>query len=93
MTSYATFATASVICLVALLLLQLGTYIVGRRIGRFNIVDVTWGAGFAVVALVGVTYLVVHEVPELLTVIEDVLYMVTGDEYDLRSELGLDERA
>lgn len=52
MTSYATFATASAICLVALLLLQLGTYIVGRRIGRFNIVDVTWGAGFAVVALV-----------------------------------------
>ena len=52
MTSYATFATASAICLVALLLLQLGTYVVGRRIGRFNIVDVTWGAGFAVVALV-----------------------------------------
>ncbi|MFB6089815.1 MAG: archaeosortase A [Halobellus sp.] len=44
----------------------------------------------AVVVLVGITYLVVREVPELLTVIEDVLYLVTGDEYDLESELGLD---
>ncbi|SFR46852.1 archaeosortase A [Halogeometricum limi] len=46
----------------------------------------------AVVALVGVTYLVVREIPELLTVIEDVLYMVTGDEYDLRDALELDGR-
>ncbi|WP_411968164.1 archaeosortase A [Haloferax sp. YSSS75] len=44
----------------------------------------------AVVALVGITYLVVREVPELLTVIEDILYMVTGEEYDLHSELGSD---
>jgi archaeosortase A (PGF-CTERM-specific) len=43
----------------------------------------------AVVALVGVTYLVVRELPELLTVIEDVLYMVTGDEYDLARHLDL----
>ncbi|MDS0293389.1 archaeosortase A [Halogeometricum luteum] len=45
----------------------------------------------AVVALVGITYLVVREVPELLTIIEDVLYMVTGDEYDLREALDLEE--
>ncbi|MGQ4555972.1 archaeosortase A [Halobellus sp. GM3] len=44
----------------------------------------------AVVVLVGITYLVVRELPELLTVIEDVLYMVTGDEHDLESALGLD---
>ncbi|RLM59394.1 archaeosortase A [Halobellus sp. Atlit-31R] len=43
----------------------------------------------AVVVLVGITYLVVRELPELLTVIEDVLFMLTGDEYDLESELGL----
>ncbi|MFB6091603.1 MAG: archaeosortase A [Haloquadratum sp.] len=43
----------------------------------------------AVVVLVGITYLVVREVPELLTIIEDVLYLVTGDEYDLESHLGL----
>jgi archaeosortase A (PGF-CTERM-specific) len=46
----------------------------------------------AVVVLVGITYLVVREVPELLTVIEDVLYMLTGDEYDLESSLGLRRR-
>ncbi len=43
----------------------------------------------AVVALVGVTYLVVRELPELLTVIEDVLYMLTNEEYDLREALDL----
>jgi len=43
----------------------------------------------AVVALVGVTYLVVRELPELLTVVEDVLYMATGDEYDLSRHLDL----
>ena len=42
----------------------------------------------AVLALVGVTYLVVRELPELLTVIEDVLYMLTNEEYELRGELG-----
>ncbi|MFB6251026.1 MAG: archaeosortase A [Halobellus sp.] len=46
----------------------------------------------AVVVLVAITYLVVREVPELLTVIEDVLYMLTGDEYDLESSLGLNRR-
>lgn len=49
----------------------------------------------AVVVLVGITYLIVREVPELLTVVEDVLYLVTGDEYDLAAELNLErpERA
>jgi archaeosortase A (PGF-CTERM-specific) len=44
----------------------------------------------AVVVLVGITYLVVREVPELLTVVEDVLYLVTGDEYDLAAQLDLE---
>lgn len=43
----------------------------------------------AVVALVGITFLVVRELPELLTVVEDVLFMLTGDEHDLAEELGL----
>lgn len=43
----------------------------------------------AVVALIGVTYLVLRELPEVLTVIEDVLYMVTDEEYDLARELDL----
>jgi archaeosortase A (PGF-CTERM-specific) len=47
----------------------------------------------AVVALVGVTYLVVRELPELLTVVEDVLYVVTREEYDLREALDLPDPA
>jgi len=43
----------------------------------------------AVVALVGITYLVVRELPELLTVLEDVLFMITGEEYDLAEALDL----
>jgi archaeosortase A (PGF-CTERM-specific) len=45
----------------------------------------------AVVALVGVTYLVVRELPELVTIVEDVLYVVTREEYDLREALDLPE--
>ena len=43
----------------------------------------------AVVVLVAITYLVVRELPELLTVIEDLLFLVTGDEYDLAEALDL----
>lgn len=37
----------------------------------------------SVVALVGITWLVVRELPEVLPVVEDLLYLVTGNEYDL----------
>lgn len=43
----------------------------------------------AVVALVALTYVVVRVLPEVLTVIEDVLYMVTNEEYDLYDALDL----
>ena len=43
----------------------------------------------AVVALVGLTYVVVRLLPELLTVVEDVLFMLTNDEYDLHEALDL----
>lgn len=39
-----------------LLLLQTITFAVSRRLGRVNIVDVTWGPGFALVALVAVGF-------------------------------------
>jgi archaeosortase A (PGF-CTERM-specific) len=44
----------------------------------------------AVVALVAITYLVVRELPEVLTVVEDLLFVVTGTEYDLGSALSVD---
>ncbi|MEF8780892.1 MAG: archaeosortase A [Haloferacaceae archaeon] len=43
----------------------------------------------AVVALVGVTYLVVRQLPELLVVFEDVLFVLTGEEHDLEETIDL----
>lgn len=43
----------------------------------------------SLVVIPAVAWLVVREVPELLTVIEDVLYVLTRTEYDLRSALGV----
>ncbi|WP_018156332.1 DUF1295 domain-containing protein [Demetria terragena] len=45
------FALLSLTCLLVLALLQAVTYAIGRRIGRFNVVDVVWGYGLAVVAV------------------------------------------
>jgi len=41
----------------------------------------------SVVALVGITYLVVRELPEVLDIVEDLLFIVTGSEYDLRGAM------
>jgi archaeosortase A (PGF-CTERM-specific) len=41
----------------------------------------------SVIALVAITYLVVRELPEVLTIVEDLLFVMTGAEYDLRSAL------
>ncbi|MFE3447155.1 DUF1295 domain-containing protein [Nocardia sp. NPDC059180] len=38
--------------LVALAIAQAVTYLVARRLGRYNVVDVTWGLGFVLVAMV-----------------------------------------
>ena len=43
----------------------------------------------AVVALVGITYLVARQLPELVGVLEDVLYVLTGEEHDLTEALDL----
>jgi archaeosortase A (PGF-CTERM-specific) len=45
----------------------------------------------SVVALVGIAWAVAREVPELLTVGEDLLYVVTGDEYDLHDAVGAEK--
>jgi hypothetical protein len=46
-----------------------------------------------VVALVAITYLVVRELPEILDVIEDVLFVVTGSEWDLAGAMAVDADA
>ena len=38
--------------LVGLILIYGATFLVGRRLGRYNVVDVTWGASFVVVAAI-----------------------------------------
>ncbi len=47
--------------------------------------------GLSVIALVGITYLVVRIVPEVLAPLEDVLYILSGNEYDLFEALGQEE--
>jgi archaeosortase A (PGF-CTERM-specific) len=55
----------------------------------FFLSDRVISQGLALVALVGITYLVVRELPELLTVVDDVLYVATGREHDLGRALDL----
>jgi hypothetical protein len=43
----------------------------------------------AVVALMAITYLVVRELPEPLTILEDILYLLTGEDHDLQATLDL----
>jgi archaeosortase A (PGF-CTERM-specific) len=59
----------------------------------FYLSDRVVSQGLAVFALVGLTYLVVRELPELLTVVEDGLYLLTREEYDLAAALDLQRPA
>ena len=45
------FAALSLLSLALVLALQLLTYAISRRAGRLSVVDVTWGIGLALVAL------------------------------------------
>ncbi|WP_225334633.1 archaeosortase A [Halomicrobium urmianum] len=53
-------------------------YIADRLLAQFG----------SVIALVAITWLVVRELPEVVTPIEDLLYLLTGSEYDLEGALG-----
>ncbi|MFC6942756.1 archaeosortase A [Salinirubellus sp. GCM10025818] len=55
----------------------------------FYLSDRVVSQSLAVVALVAVTYLVLRELPELLQVVEDTLYLLTRREYDLADALNL----
>ncbi|WP_237560548.1 archaeosortase A [Halostella litorea] len=59
----------------------------------FFIADRVISQSLSVVALVGITWLVVRELPELLDVIEEALFVLTGTEYDLAEALGQPVRA
>ena len=58
----------------------------------FFIADRVISQSLSVVALVGITYLVVRIVPELLSVVEEALYVVLRSEYDLHAAFAIDDR-
>ena len=47
----------------------------------------------SIFALVGITYLVVRILPEVLAILEEVLFVITGSEYDLEDAIGQPVRA
>ena len=47
----APFLTGLAVTLAAVVVLFVATWLVGRRIGRYNVVDTTWGLGFVTVAV------------------------------------------
>lgn len=58
----------------------------------YFIADRIIAQSLSVVALVCIMWVVVRELPEVMVVVEDALYMITGTEYDLQSALGVGMR-
>lgn len=58
----------------------------------FYLSDRVISQSLSVVALVGVTYLVVRQLPELLGVVEDILFVMTRREHDLADALDISQR-
>jgi hypothetical protein len=56
----------------------------------YYVADRILAQSLSVVAMLAITWLIVHELPEVLTVLEDVLFVLTGDEYELADALGVD---
>ena len=58
----------------------------------FFIADRVLAQSASVLALVGITWLVVRTVPELLSLLEEALYLITHTEYDLHDAFAVDAR-
>jgi archaeosortase A (PGF-CTERM-specific) len=56
----------------------------------YYVADRIIAQSLSVVAMLAITWLIVHELPEVLTVLEDALFVLTGTEYDLADALGVD---
>jgi archaeosortase A (PGF-CTERM-specific) len=52
----------------------------------FFVADRLLSQGLAVVALIGIAWLVVRLLPELLVIVEDLAFLLTGEEHDLSGE-------
>ena len=57
------------------------------RMVSYYVADRIIAQSLSVVALVAITWLVVREVPEVLTILEDVIELATGRRYDLRGAM------
>lgn len=55
----------------------------------YIVADRVISQSLSVVVLVGILWLVVQRVPEVLTVVDDVVYVLTGREYNLAEALGV----
>lgn len=58
----------------------------------YYIADRILAQSASVIALIGITYLVVRELPEVLVILEDALYMLTRTEYDLAAALNMERQ-
>lgn len=73
------------------LLVSLVTTYVGYRdpgLTSFFIADRVISQSLSLVALLAITWVVVREIPQLLTAVEDVVFVLSGNEYELRASLG-----
>lgn len=59
----------------------------------YIVADRILAQSLSVVALIVITWLVVRELPEVLVIVEDGMYVLTGREYDLVAALGVDDVA
>ncbi len=60
------------------------------RMVSFIVSDRIIAQSLSVVALLIITWLIVREVPEVLGVLEDVIYLLSGREYDLQAAMDVD---
>ncbi len=68
-----------------------GTLYADPRLTSYFVADRVISQGLSVVALVGITLVVVRRVPELLAPIEEAVYVATGREFDLADLVGVDD--
>jgi len=63
------------------------------NMASYLVADRVVAQSLSVVVLVAIALVLVRVLPEVVVVFEDVLYLATGDEYDLRGAVGAEVRA
>jgi len=68
----------------------MSTFGVNRVEVSYIVADRILAQFLSVIALVAITYIVIRLLPEVLVIVDEALYVLTGTEYDLQSALGVD---